>query len=249
MTGSGAGGRVAAVLAQVVSAGPRRRWPAALVELCRAEVGADGVALALADATGPVAVAAATAGMGQQAEDLQFSLGEGPCRLATETGRVVRVADLSTDDRWVEYGRAASQAGVVAVVSLPLLVGAVRVGVLDVYCGRPGPLTAEQTSTVLVHAEAATAVLLLLQVADEAADDAEVHELADIRPVVHQAAGMVAIQLGVDLGEALVRLRGHAFGSGLPLREVARQVVTRQLVLDRGGARDVTNEGDDDERT
>jgi len=38
---------------------------------------------------------------------------------------------------------------------------------------------------------------------------------------VHQATGIVSVQLGVGLDEAFVRLRGHAFAEGRVLREIA----------------------------
>jgi hypothetical protein len=52
---------------------------------------------------------------------------------------------------------------------------------------------------------------------------------ADIHPVVHQAAGMVSVQLGVSVGDALARLRAYAFGVDRSITEVARDVVNRAL--------------------
>jgi hypothetical protein len=43
---------------------------------------------------------------------------------------------------------------------------------------------------------------------------------------------MVSVQLDVSVGEALVRLRAHAFGSDRPLAEVARDVIDRRLKFD-----------------
>ena len=43
---------------------------------------------------------------------------------------------------------------------------------------------------------------------------------------------MISVQLGVDLGEALVRLRAYAFASGAALGDVADDVVNRRLRLD-----------------
>lgn len=227
------GRRVADVLADVASSGPRETWAATLVSLCRVDLRAAGAGLAVADQDGPVGVAAATPGLGQLGEDLQFTLGEGPCRLAAQTGRTVRALDLATDGRWVQYGREAVAAGICGAISVPLLVGAVRVGVLDLYRDAPGPLTGAEEATLQAHAEAATAVLLLQQ-ADRGTggDLADLTGLADIRPVVHQASGMVAVQAGVDLATALLRLRAHAFSTGVPLREVAAAVVARRLRFD-----------------
>ena len=56
----------------------------------------------------------------------------------------------------------------------------------------------------------------------------------DFRSVVHQASGMVAVQLEISVGQALVRLRAHAFGEGRALNGVAEDVVARRLRFDEG---------------
>ena len=61
---------------------------------------------------------------------------------------------------------------------------------------------------------------------------AELEAGADFQLVVHQAAGMVAVQLGVTVAQALVRLRAYAFGNDRPLAGVARDVVARTLRFD-----------------
>jgi hypothetical protein len=52
------------------------------------------------------------------------------------------------------------------------------------------------------------------------------------RAAVHQATGMVSVQLGVSMEVALLRLRAHAYASGRPLGEVAQDVVARRLRFD-----------------
>jgi hypothetical protein len=49
------------------------------------------------------------------------------------------------------------------------------------------------------------------------------------RAQVHQAAGMISVQLGVSLAEALVRLRARAFAEDRLIAEVAADVVARRL--------------------
>ena len=58
---------------------------------------------------------------------------------------------------------------------------------------------------------------------------AELEAGADFHYAVHQAAGMVSVQLDVSVGQALIRLRAYAFGNGLPLAHVAEGVVARTL--------------------
>jgi hypothetical protein len=64
---------------------------------------------------------------------------------------------------------------------------------------------------------------------------AELAAGADMMLVVHQAAGMVAAQLDVGVGEALVRLRAHAFGDDRRLADVADDVVGRRLRFTHDG--------------
>ena len=221
------------VLAAVVAQGDSQVWAAALVAGCAEALGAAGAGLAVADESGPAGILAATDGIGRAGEDLQFALGEGTCWTAAGGRRLVHAPYLATDERWMQFGRSAADTGIAAAFSLPLQVGAALVGVLDVYRHRAGPLTAEATGVLAVYGQAATALLLLL--ADTQAqpvDATGLVDLTDIRPVVHQAAGMVAIQLGVDLTVALLRLRAQAFTSGQPLRELARDVVARRTRLD-----------------
>jgi hypothetical protein len=49
------------------------------------------------------------------------------------------------------------------------------------------------------------------------------------RAEIHQATGMVLIQLGVTAPEALACLRAHAFVHGRLLIDVAREVVARRI--------------------
>jgi hypothetical protein len=56
-------------------------------------------------------------------------------------------------------------------------------------------------------------------------------EGANFHLVVHQAAGMVSVQLGIGVTEALVRLRGHAFLTDRSIDDVSRDVVDRRLRL------------------
>jgi hypothetical protein len=58
---------------------------------------------------------------------------------------------------------------------------------------------------------------------------AELESGANLRCVVHQAAGMISVQLGVGVAEALVRLRAHAFATGRLTTAVSTDVVGRNL--------------------
>ncbi|MFP3901609.1 MAG: GAF and ANTAR domain-containing protein [Acidimicrobiia bacterium] len=174
-------------------------------------------------------------------EQLQYDLGEGPCIDAYQQHRPVLEPDLAepVTPRWLAFTGPAVEAGVRAVFGFPLQVGAVRLGALNLYRDRPGPLTDEQHADALVVAGVAAQAILALQSKAPAGKLAEaLEEGADLQFVVHQAAGMVAVQLGVSVGQALVRLRAHAFADARPLKDVADDVVSRKLRFDRVGEGD-----------
>ena len=53
---------------------------------------------------------------------------------------------------------------------------------------------------------------------------------ADFHFTVHNAAGMVSVQEGISVTEALIRLRAFAFSSDRLLAEVARDVIARRRI-------------------
>ena len=168
-------------------------------------------------------------------EQLQYDLGEGPCVDAYHLDRPVLEPDLAdpATSRWPAFTGPALEAGARAVFGFPLQVGAVRLGALNLYSDRPGPLDDEQHADALVMADVAAQTLLALQAnAPPGGLAAELEAGADFQYVVHQASGMVSAQLKVSVGQALVRLRAYAFGNGRPLTEVARDVVERRLHFD-----------------
>jgi hypothetical protein len=130
--------------------------------------------------------------------------------------------------RWPRFDAAVLDAGVHAVFAFPLRVGAIRVGVLDLYRDTPGGLT-----EALAFADAATEVILHLQNHDghDGAHSALTGPI-DSRAEVHQATGMITIQLGVNLAEALLRLRAHAYATGRTVSAIAADVVNQRLHFD-----------------
>lgn len=174
-------------------------------------------------------------------EDLQFTTGEGPAAGDFRMGAPVLVADLeSAAARWPGFVPEAVAAGARAMFAVPLQAGAIRLGVLSLYRAVPGPLAAEELADALVFADITLGLLL------DAASGVSgspgyrpLNGMSDGRAVVHQATGMVSVQLGVSLEEALVRLRAHAFACGTAVGEVAADVVSRKLCFERRGGEDV----------
>lgn len=165
-------------------------------------------------------------------EDLQFTLGEGPCVDAYRLDRPVLEPDLADPDdvRWVAFSPPAVAAGVRAVFGFPVQVGVARLGSLNLYRDQPGPLTHDQHADALVMADVAARAVIAMQAEAPVGSVALAVEAgANLRFVVHQASGMVSVQLDVSVGEALIRMRAHAFSNDVLLDDVAKDVVTRQM--------------------
>ena len=224
-----ASGRVAEILSALWAAAPDgSALPAGLVRDCLRAVPVTGAGLALMTERGPAGTVAATDGAAVELEDLQFTLGEGPCVDASQTGRPVLQPDLAATGpgRWPAFAGGALAAGVASVFALPLRVGAIRVGVLDLYRATPGSLTAEELREALAFADAATLLLLYLQTRAPA-DEFSAYSLPlpGDRAEVHQATGVVSVQAGVGLAEAFVLLRARAYVQQRPVGDVARDVL------------------------
>jgi len=169
-------------------------------------------------------------GVSVTVQDLEFTLGEGPASDAYAEGKPVLVDDLElATSRWPLFARALADTGMRSMYAIPLQVGAVKLGVLVLYRDQPGVLENEELSAALLVADLVTNQVLDLQAGAVAESLAWGLEVDDNRAVVHQATGMISAQLDCGIGEALVRLRGHAFAAERPIDEVAADVVTRQL--------------------
>ena len=225
--------RLRRILAEL-SAG-KQVWSAArLCAVCPQITGVSGAGIMLMSDDMPQGSLGTTDEVSQLIEDLQYTLGEGPCIDAHQQDRVVGEPDLAdpVTRRWVAFAPPVLQAGARAVFGFPLRVGGVRLGALDLYRDRPGPLSGEQHADALVLASMAARWVLEAQA--EAASGAVAVELeaADFHFAVHNAAGMVSVQQGISITDALIRLRAYAFSHDRLLTDVAQDIIDRKLRLE-----------------
>ena len=184
-----------------------------------------GAAIRLA-ASGEDGVAASSNAQARVLAELQFDANEGPGHEALRRRRPVLVPDVQQDaGRWPGFAQLASGRGLAAVFSFPLQEGAVGFGVLELYDDRPRRLSGDEVAKAMALAHIATQLLLDPQTPGGWGDlEAGVSTSLE-RAVVYQAQGMVMVDLGVTLAEAMVRMRGRAFAHGLSLDELARKIV------------------------
>jgi hypothetical protein len=164
-------------------------------------------------------------------EDLQHTLGEGPGVAAAESGAAVLVPDLGDVhdmalERWPAFAREAMAIGVHAAFAFPLLLGTSRIGAMSLYRATAGSLSRDSVSQGRAAADA-----VALTLGDQGEFPEGTEQLDPMR--VHQAAGMVMVQLDVPIDQALVRMRATAFSEGLSVDELADAIVKRRRRLSK----------------
>jgi len=168
-------------------------------------------------------------------DDLQYTVGEGPSPEAFAGRSIVSEPDLARQvpQRWQHFTPLALELGMAGVFAFPLQVGDSCVGVLTAYMAAAGPLSEDQEADGLIVAD--TIARSMLRIRPEG--DFEIlagttaREGAH-RAEFHQASGMIAVQLGVGVSEAAVRIRAYSFGADRAVSEVAGDIVAGRLRLD-----------------
>ena len=225
-------GLVSAVLAALRHDGDVLGPAVRVCQACVALLPVDGAAISvMADTQNRQSLYASDA-VAERLEDVQFSLGEGPCFEAFGTGQPVLAPDLAHDaaPAWPVFAAQVDTAEVGAIFAFPLRRGAAHVGAIDLYRRTAGWLSDAEVATALRIADIATSALL----ASAAGADGEIDEvwltaLTRNRAVVHQATGVVIAEFGIGPEQALARLRGYAFTTGRLLDDVAVDLVAGRL--------------------
>jgi GAF domain-containing protein len=229
-----AGAVTRALLDSVCDGTDDRDLPARICQACVDGLDVDGASISLLTASVARETLWATDPVAELLEDLQFTLNEGACVEAAATGDPVLVPDIrhgSESARWPIFAPAVTeQTPIRALFALPLQWGAVNLGVLDLYRTVPGALSQIQWRDALAATDTA-ALMILGQRTDPGDDGGWLDQALGYRVEIHQATGMILVQLGVSATDALARLRAHAFVHQRLLIDVARDVVARRLVF------------------
>jgi hypothetical protein len=198
-----------------------------------------GASISVFSGLAPETMVCASDPVAARIDELQFDLGEGPRWEALQTRRPVLLPEVRRGPHaaWPVFAQSLSELDVGAIFVFPLALGALDIGVVELYSSESGPLSPAKYSTALQLADAATWRLLrqLLTLAPGDGTDTPPDGSPLSRREVHQATGMVLAQAGTSARDALLLMRAHAFSHGRTVREVARDVVSRSLDFTTGG--------------
>ena len=233
------------VWGQLAAHGAARGARVSVADVCTVAASSaqlDGAWVAAARNGEPDFIMCVTDPVCERLSELQLTLGEGPCHDVLASAAPVLTADLGDAEsgrRWPAFTPEARAHGAGAVFVFPLVVGAIRAGVMGLYRRCAGSLTGGQLGDLLILADAATLLLLDSHGDGEAADgdwdgrrmDGQAPDLALHRAEIDQATGMLTVQLGVPITEAFARLRAYAYSEDRRLADVAGDIVARRLRL------------------
>jgi GAF domain-containing protein len=157
-------------------------------------------------------------------ELIQEQYGAGPCVESQRTARPVLVADLTDHPRkWEQFTKAAETAGVASVAAIPIRLGGVGLGVLDLYHGSQHRWTTEEVR--LADRLARMAASYAFELYRTRRTTTQLQQALDSRVIIEQAKGVLAERMGITTDAAFSRLRAHARDRNKPLRTVADAVV------------------------
>jgi hypothetical protein len=205
-----------------------------MCDSCVAGTDVDGGGVALLSSTGVRTVVHTTDEASMALETFQIDLAEGPCVDAGRGLSPVLISDLKNagegvSERWPFFLPRADAIGIRGVFAFPLRIGSIVLGTLELYRTSPGKLEARELSTALRAAgDMGAAIVDAGGSPDEGGvggADVDPADLGRSAASVHQAAGMVMVQLDVTIGEAMARLRARAFADGVPLNQLSADVV------------------------
>lgn len=195
-------------------------------------VAVSGASIAVFDGGGRQSTVCSSDSVSARIDELQFELGEGPQWSVLETGVPVLVSDVrsAASEGWPVFSAAVQALRVGAVFTFPLLMGAVTVGVVSLYRRSPRGLSQKQIVKATSLASAVAGIAARHAVEDAGNDEGDESVMSPaLRREVHQATGIIVVQLDVSATVAYSRLRAYAFSAGLTVQDVAHAVVDRQL--------------------
>lgn len=204
-------------------------------ELAVSELGLVGAAVTLLPSIDAHVVLGASSRASRRWEQAQFDAGEGPTADATGTRSPVFVADLGREGgRWPGWAEHIRGEPVAAVFALPLRLGASSFGTLTLYREAAGPLDARDLRAAYAFVDIVVELLVDTSLPLTTVPHRLLDEEIDGQAHVYQAQGMVMVQLGVTLAEALALMRGRAYAQGRTLSALSQDVIAGTTTFMKG---------------
>ncbi|GAA2646002.1 ATP-binding protein [Paractinoplanes durhamensis] len=197
-----------------------------LTRRCVELLGVQAAGIMISDRRGALRVMACSSEQAHLLELFEVETDQGPCVQCYATGAPVDAPDLGRADlRWPGFAARAREAGFHAVYAIPVRLRDEVIGVLNLFAVRPGPLSETATHAARAMANITAISLLQHRAVEYRQILAEQLQYAmNSRVAIEQAKGILAENLGLDMGGAFAELRRFAARIGRRLSDVAAAV-------------------------
>ncbi len=190
-----------------------------VVELAVNSCGCVGASVTLVRADGGVETTASSADLIEQADDLQYSLAEGPCLRAAEQGGAYLIVDAGTDPRWPRWGPAVAGLGLHSVLSIHLFTDRRVLGALNLYYESKDDFSDDEVEVARVVAAHASVALARLR------SERDLWRAIDSRHLIGQAQGMLMERFKLSPEKSFSVLRRYSQQHNIKLSEVAGELI------------------------
>jgi GAF domain-containing protein len=176
-----------------------------------------GVSLQLKGAT--LTTPASIGPLAAACDELQQTLGEGPCITSLQTQSLVRVDDMTTETSWPRFAAAAADLGLRSLLACQLATARDRLGALNLYSTQPHAF--DKNSEVLARAYA-THVGVALASAER---EANLRQALASREAIGQAIGILIERHKLTASQAFDLMVHISQRTHVRLREIAEELV------------------------
>lgn len=182
--------------------------------------GAQHAGITIASRNGKVRTASATDRYPALLDEIQQRHNQGPCLSAAWEHHVIRIDDITLEDRWPAYCRdSIEETPIRSVVSFQLFADHHDVGALNFYADVPHAFDDEAAEMGLILATHTAVGWNMVR------RDAQFRSALASRDIIGQAKGMVMERYKIDAVQAFELLKRLSQTSNTPLVEIARQLV------------------------
>lgn len=204
-----------------------------LVVNCATLLNAAAAGIIFSTNDGDVDVVASTGEHDRLVEILQLCSASGPCVESVTTGHAVSIPEIALlGDRWPRFQDAAGEQGLTSMHSVPLRLRDTMLGSLTLFWDQVVDLDAVDALAVQALADVATIGILqerAIRESDVVRQQLQ-HALSS-RILIAQAKGVIAYIKAVQIPDAFTLIRDYSRRNGIPLADVAEQIVNRTLIF------------------
>ena len=187
---------------------------------------AAGAGVSLQGEDGRKTTTSATDRVVEDADDLQYELGQGPCLSAWETVSPQRLEDTATDQRWPHWSAGALRLGVRSVLSTPLIFAGEPIGALKVYATTAEAFSADDERMLGLLAQAAATLFGAARAPKTTPQpDTALESALTDRREIDMATGVLMGRSGIDEESARTRLMDASRSQDRTLADIAHQVL------------------------